>query len=175
MRTLSLTIVGLTLVAETRARAGGSACGDSGGSGGRRRLRRPRLKRRSRRARPTPPSRRASPTTRRAGAIRSSACCGAGRTRNAGPNAWTRPRRPRRRRRSRLRGTLHERRRLRRASSRAPTRRPTSCASGTGCLDGTIRSIIADAMVILQQVNDPLSLEKQREVRKTLRQTEEAK
>jgi type IV pilus assembly protein PilP len=41
--------------------------------------------------------------------------------------------------------------------------------------DGTIRTITADSMVILQQVNDPLSLEKQREVRKLLRQTEEAK
>ena len=41
--------------------------------------------------------------------------------------------------------------------------------------DGTIRSITADSMVILQQINDPLSLEKQREVRKLLRQTEEAK
>ena len=41
--------------------------------------------------------------------------------------------------------------------------------------DGTIRAITKDAMVILQQVNDPLSLEKQREVRKLLRQTEEAK
>jgi Tfp pilus assembly protein PilP len=41
--------------------------------------------------------------------------------------------------------------------------------------DGSIRSISADAMVILQQVNDPLSLEKEREVRKLLRQTEEAK
>jgi Tfp pilus assembly protein PilP len=41
--------------------------------------------------------------------------------------------------------------------------------------DGTVRSITADSMVILQQVNDPLSLEKQREVRKLLRQTEEAK
>lgn len=41
--------------------------------------------------------------------------------------------------------------------------------------DGTIRSITKDSMVILQQVNDPLSLEKQREVRKLLRQTEEAK
>jgi hypothetical protein len=30
-------------------------------------------------------------------------------------------------------------------------------------------------MVILQQINDPLSLEKQREVRKLLRQVEEAK
>jgi type IV pilus assembly protein PilP len=41
--------------------------------------------------------------------------------------------------------------------------------------DGTIRSISKDSMVILQQVNDPLSLEKEREVRKLLRQTEEAK
>jgi Tfp pilus assembly protein PilP len=41
--------------------------------------------------------------------------------------------------------------------------------------DGTVRSISKDSMVILQQVNDPLSLEKQREVRKLLRQTEEAK
>jgi Tfp pilus assembly protein PilP len=41
--------------------------------------------------------------------------------------------------------------------------------------DGAIRSISADAMVILQQVKDPLSLEKEREVRKLLRQTEEAK
>jgi type IV pilus assembly protein PilP len=41
--------------------------------------------------------------------------------------------------------------------------------------DGTIRSISKDSMVILQQVNDQLSLEKQREVRKLLRQMEEAK
>ena len=41
--------------------------------------------------------------------------------------------------------------------------------------DGFIRSISKDSMVILQQVNDPLSLEKEREVRKLLRQTEEAK
>lgn len=47
--------------------------------------------------------------------------------------------------------------------------------AGDRLADGTIRSISADAMVILQQVNDPLSLEKQREVRKMLRQTEEAK
>jgi len=46
---------------------------------------------------------------------------------------------------------------------------------GDKLLDGSIRSITADAMVILQQVNDPLTLEKQREVRKLLRQTEEAK
>ena len=46
---------------------------------------------------------------------------------------------------------------------------------GDKLLDGSIRSISADAMVILQQVNDPLTLDKQREVRKLLRQTEEAK
>ena len=47
--------------------------------------------------------------------------------------------------------------------------------AGDRLLDGTMRSITPDALVILQQVNDPLSLEKQREVRKMLRQTEEAK
>jgi hypothetical protein len=46
---------------------------------------------------------------------------------------------------------------------------------GDKLLDGVVRTISADAMVILQQVNDPLSLQKQREVRKVLRQTEEAK
>ena len=47
--------------------------------------------------------------------------------------------------------------------------------AGDKLADGTIRSISADAMVIQQQVNDPLSIEKQRDVRKLLRQTEEAK
>jgi Tfp pilus assembly protein PilP len=46
---------------------------------------------------------------------------------------------------------------------------------GDKLLDGTIRAIDVNAMVILQQVNDPLSLEKQREVRKVLRQAEEVK
>ena len=47
--------------------------------------------------------------------------------------------------------------------------------SGDRLLDGTIRTITQDGMVVTQQVTDPLSLEKQREVRKVLRQTEEAK
>jgi type IV pilus assembly protein PilP len=47
--------------------------------------------------------------------------------------------------------------------------------AGDKLLDGTVRSITQNALVILQQVNDPLSLEKQREVRKVLRQTDEAK
>jgi hypothetical protein len=46
---------------------------------------------------------------------------------------------------------------------------------GDKLLDGTVRTITANAMVILQQVNDPLSLEKQREVRKVLRQADEVK
>ena len=47
--------------------------------------------------------------------------------------------------------------------------------TGDRLLDGTVSTITADGMVILQQVNDPLSLEKQREVRKMLRQTDEVK
>lgn len=47
--------------------------------------------------------------------------------------------------------------------------------AGDRLLDGTIRTITADTMVIVQQVNDPLSLEKQREVRKVLRHADEVK
>jgi Tfp pilus assembly protein PilP len=46
---------------------------------------------------------------------------------------------------------------------------------GDKVFDGTIRAISATAMVLMQQVNDPLSLEKQREVRKVLRQADEVK
>jgi Tfp pilus assembly protein PilP len=46
---------------------------------------------------------------------------------------------------------------------------------GDKLFDGTVRAIDAESMVILQQVNDPLSTQKTREVRKVLRQTEEAK
>ncbi len=44
--------------------------------------------------------------------------------------------------------------------------------TGDRLFDGTIRTISQNDMVIVQQVNDPLSLEKQREVRKMLRQVE---
>jgi len=44
--------------------------------------------------------------------------------------------------------------------------------AGDRLFDGTIRAISQNDMVIVQQVNDPLSLEKQREVRKMLRQVE---
>jgi Tfp pilus assembly protein PilP len=44
--------------------------------------------------------------------------------------------------------------------------------AGDRLFDGTIRTITQNDLVIVQQVNDPLSLEKQREVRKVLRQIE---
>jgi Tfp pilus assembly protein PilP len=43
---------------------------------------------------------------------------------------------------------------------------------GDKLFDGTVRTVSQNDVVILQQVNDPLSLEKQREVRKVLRQPE---
>jgi hypothetical protein len=45
---------------------------------------------------------------------------------------------------------------------------------GDRLFDGVVKSISANALIITQQVNDPLSLEKQRDVRKALRQTDEA-
>jgi len=42
-------------------------------------------------------------------------------------------------------------------------------------LDGNVRAITSDTLVLMQDVNDPLSLTKQREVRKTLRAPVEAK
>ena len=41
--------------------------------------------------------------------------------------------------------------------------------------DGSVRAITADTMVLMQDVNDPLSATKQREVRKTLRAPVEQK
>ena len=43
---------------------------------------------------------------------------------------------------------------------------------GDKLFDGTIQTITQNDLVVVQQVNDPLSLAKQREVRKVLRQTE---
>jgi Tfp pilus assembly protein PilP len=46
---------------------------------------------------------------------------------------------------------------------------------GDKLLDGTIRTITPQGLVVVQEVNDPLSLVKQREVRKLLRSLEDAK
>ena len=47
--------------------------------------------------------------------------------------------------------------------------------TGDKFLDGTIRSITKQGLLIVQEVNDPLSLVKQREVRKLLRSVEDGK
>jgi Tfp pilus assembly protein PilP len=47
--------------------------------------------------------------------------------------------------------------------------------AGDRLLDGTIKSITPQGLVVVQEVNDPLSLIKQREVRKLLRSLEDAK
>ena len=47
--------------------------------------------------------------------------------------------------------------------------------TGDKFLDGTIRSITPQGLVIVQEVNDPLSLVKQREIHKLLRSLESAK
>jgi Tfp pilus assembly protein PilP len=43
---------------------------------------------------------------------------------------------------------------------------------GDRLLDGTVKSIVADAVFFSQDVNDPLSLVKQREIKKSLRSEE---
>ena len=50
-----------------------------------------------------------------------------------------------------------------------------SVRAGDKLHDGVVREVTAQAVVILQEVNDPLSLAKQREVRKLLRGGEEVK
>jgi len=47
--------------------------------------------------------------------------------------------------------------------------------AGEKLLDGTIKTITPQGLVIVQEVNDPLSLVKQREVRKLLRSLEDSK
>ncbi len=56
-----------------------------------------------------------------------------------------------------------------------PDNKVYTVRAGDRLADGVIRMVNATTVVILQQVNDPLSLEKQREVRKFLRGGEEVK
>jgi type IV pilus assembly protein PilP len=44
--------------------------------------------------------------------------------------------------------------------------------AGDRLMDGSVKSIVADAVVFSQDVNDPLSLVKQKEIRKALRSAE---
>jgi type IV pilus assembly protein PilP len=57
----------------------------------------------------------------------------------------------------------------------APDNRSYVIRPGSRLFDGTVKSITAREVVFVQEVNDPLSLIKQREVRRVLRAPEEAK
>lgn len=61
------------------------------------------------------------------------------------------------------------------AMIKGPDNRTYIVHKGDKLLDGTITTITAQGLVVLQEVNDPLSLVKQREVRKLLRSPEDAK
>ena len=56
-----------------------------------------------------------------------------------------------------------------------PDNKVYTVRAGDKLADGVIREVTATSVVILQEVNDPLSLEKQREVRKFLRGGDEVK
>lgn len=56
-----------------------------------------------------------------------------------------------------------------------PDKKVYTVRAGDKLADGLIRSVNATSLVVLQEVHDPLSLEKQREVRKFLRGGEEVK
>ena len=59
------------------------------------------------------------------------------------------------------------------AMLQGPDKKTYIVRPGQRLLDGSVKSITADAVIFAQDVNDPLSLVKQREVRKALRSGEE--
>jgi Tfp pilus assembly protein PilP len=61
------------------------------------------------------------------------------------------------------------------AMIQGPDHRTYVVHQGDKLLDGTIKSVTPQGLVIVQEVNDPLSLIKTREVRKMLRSLEDAK
>ena len=61
------------------------------------------------------------------------------------------------------------------AMVQGPDKRTYIVRNGDKLYDATVKAVLADAVVFVQQVNDPLSLVKQREIRKPLRPTEEGK
>jgi Tfp pilus assembly protein PilP len=61
------------------------------------------------------------------------------------------------------------------AMVQGPDNRTYIVHQGDKLLDGTIKTIMPTGLVVVQEVNDPLSLVKQREVRKLLRSLEDAK
>ena len=61
------------------------------------------------------------------------------------------------------------------AMIQAPDNKTYIVRQGDKLIDGTIRSVTPTGLVIVQEVNDPLSLVKQREIHKLLRSQESAK
>jgi Tfp pilus assembly protein PilP len=61
------------------------------------------------------------------------------------------------------------------AMVQAPDNRTYIIRQDDHVLDGSVKSITVDTVVFLQDVNDPLSLVKQREIRKSLRAPEEGR
>jgi Tfp pilus assembly protein PilP len=61
------------------------------------------------------------------------------------------------------------------AMVQAPDDRTYIVRANDRLLDGAVRAVTAEAVVFVQQVNDPLSLVKEREIRKPLRVVEEVK
>jgi Tfp pilus assembly protein PilP len=56
-----------------------------------------------------------------------------------------------------------------------PDKKTYAVRPGQRLFDGTVKSITQDAVIFSQDVNDPLSVVKQKEVRKTLRSGEESR
>ena len=73
-----------------------------------------------------------------------------------------------------VRGVLQSRDQLV-AMIQGPDKKTYLVHQGDKLADGTIKSITPQGLVIVQDVNDPLSLVKQREVRKLLRSLEDVK
>jgi Tfp pilus assembly protein PilP len=71
-----------------------------------------------------------------------------------------------------LRGIMKERNGFI-ALVQGPDKKTYSIRQGQRLFDGSVKSISQDTIVFSQDVNDPLSLVKQKEVRKTLRSGEE--
>lgn len=61
------------------------------------------------------------------------------------------------------------------AMVQAPDKKTYIMRPGDKLMDGTIKAVTTQGLVIVQEINDPLSIEKQREVRKLLRSLEDAK
>jgi hypothetical protein len=61
------------------------------------------------------------------------------------------------------------------AMVQGPDQRTYIVRTGDRLLDGTVRAVVPEGLIIVQAVNDPLSLVKEREVRRLLRSLEDGR